>query len=346
MAKERGIPVLSWTYNDPVVWQEFVLDTGKLAKENGLLNLYKSAFFISLEGAAELCEVVDIFSLSIKTLNEKMYRKMSKGWLQPVLDAAKYVYDQGKHVELSMLMITDANDGEKDARELAEWVLTHMSPDVPVHFVRFHPDYKYTHVGRTPVDRLVRAREVAKEMGIKYCYLGNVYGNDGTNTYCPGCDQLLVERYGLNTWIRGLTHKGDCDKCGMEHAFTLAQAPIVPDSRRLQKEAVEHFDTERAFNWRGDINACHLELGNETDSRQVLYYWRTMENGSRIGPYKTYTDAGQSYRFILSKSREDETGLLLNHKNSLDVKIFEVLDRAHYPTEDIDAKVPDTAMTV
>ena len=86
-AEEQGVSILSWTYNDPVVWHEFVLDAGRLARERGMTNLYKSAFFISLEGARELCEVVDIFSVSLKTMDEALYRKISKGWLPPVLDA-------------------------------------------------------------------------------------------------------------------------------------------------------------------------------------------------------------------------------------------------------------------
>src|SRR5262249_14862607 len=153
--------------------------------------------FISLEGAAELCDVIDIFSISIKSMDEAWYRKITKGWLQPVLDATKFVFEQGKHVELSMLMVTDANDTPEHAKQLAYWVQTKLSDSVAIHFVRFHPDYKYTHVTRTPIERLEAARLAALSMGIKYCYLGNVYDSESVHTYCSGCGHRLVERYGL-----------------------------------------------------------------------------------------------------------------------------------------------------
>jgi len=337
IAEERNIPVLSWTYNDPVVWHEFVVDTSRLAHERGLVNLYKSAFFISLEGAAELCKSIDIFSVSIKTMDEELYRKISKGWLPPVLEATKYVFDQGKHVEVSNLMVTDANDSEDDAATIAKWVLTHLSAETPVHFVRFHPDYKYTHVGRTPIERLVRARKVAMEMGIKYCYLGNVYDNEGTNTFCHHCGSLLIERFGLNTWIRGLTADGCCQQCGTDLLLiglaTDAQTPQVGEQAEIiPTETLE----ERSYNWRGDVNACHVEMINTTAETQAIYYWRMNGNGTGVGPIRSHVHAGDRYRFILSKSSPNETGVRIQYPDQIKLKLYEVFDRAHYPTVDVD----------
>lgn len=335
-ALERGIPVLSWTYNDPVVWHEFVLDTGRLARQHGLKNLFKSAFFISMEGAAELCEVIDIFSVSLKSMDEAWYRKISKGWLPPVLDATRFVFEQGKHVEISTLMVTDANDSEDDARRLTDWVLTNLSAEVPVHFVRFHPDYKYTHVGRTPIDRLTRAREVAMSMGLKYCYVGNVYGHEGANTYCPSCQHLLVERFGLNTWRRGLMEDGRCECCGAAQSFVMvpgirAAAVDVPFAGEVPGGL-----EERRLDWRGDVQACHVEVENSDTEAASVYYWRLSDDGGE-GPFSTRAKAGESHRFIISKSSPDEAGIRLQFPAGLRVRIFEVFDRAHFPTVDVDA---------
>jgi pyruvate formate lyase activating enzyme len=146
IALQRGIQILSWTYNDPVVWFEFVMDTARLARQKGLKNLFKSSFFISIEAAAELCNVIDVFSISIKSMDEEFYRRLTKGWLPPVLEATKLVFANGKHVEISNLLITDLNDSEDDVKRMASWVLDNLSDKVPLHFVRFHPDYKYTQV--------------------------------------------------------------------------------------------------------------------------------------------------------------------------------------------------------
>lgn len=333
IAVERKIPVLSWTYNDPVVWHEFVLDTGRLARTRGLKNLFKSAFFISLEGAAELCEVIDIFSVSIKTMNEKLYRKISKGWLPPVLEATKYVFAQDKHVEISNLMVTDANDSEDDARAIAEWVLTNLSDEVPVHFVRFHPDYKYTHVGRTPIERLVRAREAAMEMGIKYCYLGNVYGQTGTTTFCPNCGEILIERFGLNTRLVGLDVYGACVRCAHTLNILLPPENVVDeiDIAEIQQSSLR----ERRCEWHGDVNACHVEVINFGKEKTSIYYWR--EEGEQISsPRVTHVDPQDSYRFIVSKSSPQETGIRIQYPEDVQVKVYEVFDRAHYPTLDVD----------
>ena len=339
IATERSIPVLSWTYNDPVVWHEFVLDTGRLAREHGLKNLFKSAFFISLEGAEELCEVIDIFSVSIKTMDEAWYRRITKGWLPPVLEATKYVFGQGKHVEISNLMVTDANDSEEDARRVADWVLTNLSDEVPIHFVRFHPDYKYTHVDRTPIERLTRARAAVLTMGVKYCYVGNVYGHEGANTYCPSCGHLLIERYGLNTWVRDLTAGGRCGRCDARQPFALP----FPLSAGAEREA-DRFEgliprdlEERRLDWRGDVQACHVEITNRDPAPSTVYYWRLgpgRDGGT--GPFGTPIGGGASHRFIVSKAAPDELGIRLQYPSSVQLRLYEVFDRAHFPTLEVE----------
>ena len=334
-AESQGIKILSWTYNDPVVWHEFVLDTAHLARQRGLRNLFKSAFYISVEAASELCDVIDIFSISIKTMDPDFYRKIAKGQLEPVLEATRYVHGRGKHLEISNLMVTDANDRVEDARAMASWVLNELSDTVPLHFVRFHPDYKYTHVPRTPVERLTRAREAAKEMGVRHCYLGNVYDHEGTNTKCRSCGTLLIERYGLNTRIKGLDGDGRCRNCGTSAeiaAFDWSEPPEehVHAPLRARDEA-----RSASFTWSNDINACHVAADNSAAHDCRLYYYRLLEDGREDGPYARSFRAKGEGRFILSKSAPDETGVRLAYGNGLDVRLFRVFDRAHYPTVDV-----------
>jgi pyruvate formate lyase activating enzyme len=337
IARERNIPVISWTYNDPVVWHEFVLDTSLLAHEAGLLNLYKSAFYISPEAAAELCEVIDIFSVSIKSMDPEFYRRYTKGRLEPVLEATKLVFDRGKHLEVSMLMVTDANDGVEDAQRLADWVLTNLSDTVPIHFVRFHPDYKFTHVGRTPVERLEAARRAALAMGVKYCYLGNVYDSESVHTYCGACGHRLIERYGLNAKTVGLDAEGRCQQCGEALAFTpiAYQRASCAAPADLDGDLAAGRTRRREFLWHGDIKSLHVEVHNpRTEGGEVLCRRLNGNGNGSLLPVRV--SGNDSFRFILSKSHPAEVGVELLSPCGFELKLFEVYDRAHYPTVDVD----------
>jgi pyruvate formate lyase activating enzyme len=216
IALEKGIKILSWTYNEPSVWFEFILDTGRLAKKHGLLNLFKSAFFLTPEAIDALFEVIDIFSVSLKAINPETYSRITKGWLEPVLDGTKQVFDKGYYLEISNLIVTELNDKDEDYLGLIDWVINNLSCDIPIHFVRFRPAYKYTHVDRTPLESVERAWTLAKQKGIKHCYLGNVFSHQGLNTFCPDCNNLLVERIGLNTRTVGLKSLNGlyiCNRC-------------------------------------------------------------------------------------------------------------------------------------
>jgi pyruvate formate lyase activating enzyme len=329
-ALARGINVISWTYNDPVVWHEFVLDTAALAREHGIINLYKSAFFISLEGATELADVIDIFSLSLKSMDPAFYRRLTKGRLEPVLEATEYVHRRGRHVEVSNLLVTDANDTEEDAAKVAEWVLQALSPDVPLHYVRFHPDYKYTHVTRTPIDRLERARQIALDMGIRYCYLGNVYDNPATNSYCPNCGATVVERYGLIAQPVGLTTEAECTTCRARLPFVLVQAP-KPAPLPYVEVGSDDLQTH-VQQWRGDVKAAHIEIVNHDDVGRMVRV--RVRGGSQDG--KTVREVpmmpSSRFRVIVCKSSADDEGVTVTYPRGVEVSCYEVFDRAHFPT--------------
>jgi len=262
-AVRHGIPMLSWTYNDPVVWHEFVRDTARAARDAGLANLYKSAFFITPQAVEELLPVMDIFSISIKSMDPVYYRKLTKGWLEPVLEAARQVFRAGKHVEISTLMVTDVSDDEKCARDVAEWVARELSPTVPLHFVRFHPDYKMASGTRTPVERLYRARQVARAVGMQHVYLGNVHDPEATSTSCNGCGALLVHRFGLSARSVGLDSRGHCAACGLD--AHVRQLPAPPQRQRVDTLPAADLQL-RTFEWHGDIRSLHVQLRNPSAS--------------------------------------------------------------------------------
>ena len=333
-ALQHGIRVLSWTYNDPVVWHEFILDTAKLAKEAGLINLYKSAFFISPEAVEELLPVIDIFSISIKSIDPEYYKKVTTGWVEPVLAATKQVFNAGKHVEVSTLMVTDISDDEATARKISDWVLKELGPNVPLHFVRFHPDYKMSNSVRTPVPRLLHAREIAREMGVQHVYLGNVSGVDGTDSRCVKCGHALVTRYGLNAKLVGLNNTGHCGNCGHDAHFRLMDSPVNYNFVDASDDS-ETYET-RQFDWHGDIVSLHAQVLNTAENNADVFHRRRFADGTHSRWIKVALRPYESYRFIIAKSRPDELGPEVSLPPSVNSNLHEVFDRAHFPTQSIE----------
>jgi len=341
-AVRRNLPVISYTYNDPVVWHEWVVDTARLARQNGLVNLYKSAFYISSEAVEELIPHMDIFSISLKSMDPDYYKRFTGGKLEPVLAGIKQVYQSGRHLELSTLMITDVSDTEETARSLAEWVLRNLDSSVPVHFVRFHPDFRMTNTIRTPIDRLERARRVAMEMGLEHVYLGNVYDSKASNTYCSGCGAELINRYGLNAVVRGLDDQGHCMACGID-----AHVKQVSLGRRAGEDNVaqDASATGRRYDWHGDIRSLHVQALNVQRNDAHVQY-RCLYRDRPPGAWNSIPIfGGESWRFIIAKASEDEVGIEVVAPETLKTNLHEVFDRAHFPTVDIEAGRAESDVT-
>jgi pyruvate formate lyase activating enzyme len=294
-----------------------------------MINLYKSAFYITEEAVDELLPYIDIFSISIKAIDPEYYRKFTKGRWEPVLAATKQVHKAGKHVEVSTLMITDISDDEESARKVANWVLTDLDASVPVHFVRFHPDYKMTDTARTPIPRLVRAREIGMEMGLEQVYIGNVYDTPYSNTYCRGCNTELVNRYGLNARNIGLDEQGHCRNCGRNAHFKLMPpAKPIPTVRSIPLDG----NTVKTFDWHGDIRSAHVQMRNVGETPTQVYHRRRQLGGVEEEWKVIDLAPGESYRFILAKSSESEIGPEVSLPAQVNSNIHEVFDRAHFPT--------------
>lgn len=326
-AIKKGIKVLSWTYNDPVVWHEFVYDTAVLAKKAGLINLYKSAFYIGPEAVSELLEVIDIFSLSLKSMDSDFYKKVTKGRLEPVLDAIKQIYNDGRrHLEISNLVVTGMNDNLTEIDKVINWVKSELDDNVPIHFVRFHPDYKYTNVERTSISFLKSARMRAKEQGLKNVYLGNVFeSGEHLNTNCLHCGALQVERFGISSKIVGIKDDGKCSQCNKQ---SLVKQPYLDKVQNVVQKDLKNLN-KITHQWVGDINSIHVSIINSTDSDS--FFAAAKEVDSKDADYRLVLAKDES-RFLISR-KPGETYINLFMPMDLEVKVLGVLDRAHFPTE-------------
>ncbi|RKZ38260.1 MAG: AmmeMemoRadiSam system radical SAM enzyme, partial [Gammaproteobacteria bacterium] len=339
-AIKRGIKIISWTYNDPVVWHEFVMDTAKLAKQHGLKNLYKSAFYITEQAAEELCEVIDIFSISLKSLDEQFYKKITKAELEPILKAIKTIAKHDIHLEISQLVVTDLNDTDEESRNTARWIVDNLGTDIPLHYVRFHPNYKYMHVKRTSPKVLYQAKEIAISEGIKHVYIGNLYEEGVSDTYCSSCNNTLITRFGMDINSKGMSKDGTCLKCGDKH-------PIVFDDTS-QNNGINWRDNQKVisnlmennqkrnirFLWKKDINALHLEC-NE-DCEEMLIVITHYPSGHQQKYF-----VGEQYglmRVMGSKSAKKDTYIEIDYyaKQRDCLNELGLLDRAHFPVNNLE----------
>ncbi len=214
-AIKNNVKILSWTYNEPAIWFEFVIDTSRKAKEYGIKSLFKSAFFLSQEAIEELIKVTDIFAISMKAMTDEYHHQFTKGWVQPILDNTKLIHRSNLHYEISNLVVPGLTNNLESYDKIIDFILEELSADIPLHFTRCHPDYKWKVDAKTAVEDVKIGRQRALDKGLKYAYIGNVFGKDGINTFCPNCHELLIERYGLSTYTKGsLGESGQCKKCG------------------------------------------------------------------------------------------------------------------------------------
>jgi pyruvate formate lyase activating enzyme len=212
LVKKRRSKGVAWTYNEPTIWYEYTYDASKLVKKEGMYSVYVTNGYMEEEPMKELRKYVDAMNIDVKAFTEEFYRKIVGAKLQPVLDHVVAAKELGYHVELTYLIIPGKNDNLDEIKSFSEWVANEVGVETPVHFSRFHPDYKMTNVRPTPYRTMMDAYETAKEAGLDYVYLGNMV-TDKENTYCPKCGELLVERQGFGITKYHIKN-GKCPKCG------------------------------------------------------------------------------------------------------------------------------------
>jgi len=212
-ALASGSKSISWTYNEPTIWHEYPLDMGTLARERGLGTVYVTNGYITEEALRELAPMLGAFRVDLKAFTDDFYKKICGGKLQPVLDSTELAKELGMHVETVTLVIPGLNDSMEEQENLIRWVIEHLGPETPMHFSAFHPDYKMLDRGATPVATLEKIYKKARELGLRFPYLGNVPSNSYENTYCPHCNTTLIERQGFSSRFVALDGN-QCTNCG------------------------------------------------------------------------------------------------------------------------------------
>lgn len=207
--KYKSSAGIAYTYNEPTVWYEFVYDTAKLVKESGYRNILVTNGFISPEALEEISPFIDALNIDVKSFNDDFYRKYCRGNLESVKRTVEYCAERF-HVEITCLVIPTLNDSPGETDSLTDW-LAGLNPDIPLHFSRFFPQYKLA-LPPTPVETLTEIRRKAMDK-MNYVYIGNVAGHEEvTNTYCPRCQNLLIERGGYRALNRGINAE-KCTRC-------------------------------------------------------------------------------------------------------------------------------------
>lgn len=206
---------IAYTYSEPVVFYEYVMDTARLAKQKGLKNVLVSAGYITKEPLIKLAPYFDVIKIDLKGFNERFYRKVVAGDLKYVLAALKELHELGVFTEIVNLVVPSLNDDMDEIAKMCRWVYDNMGPDTPIFFSRFTPQYKLGNLPATPIETLEKARSIAIGAGLRYVYIGNVPGHPGENTYCPSCGKMLIRRYGYAILENNIS-KGRCAFCGKE----------------------------------------------------------------------------------------------------------------------------------
>ncbi|ANE56191.1 MULTISPECIES: AmmeMemoRadiSam system radical SAM enzyme [Methylomonas] len=225
-ALEQGCSSVAYTYNDPVVFHEYAVDTAQACRELGLKSVAVTAGYVCAEPRAEFYRYMDAANVDLKAFSEDFYRKITGGHLQPVLETLLYLKRETQvWFELTTLLIPGENDSEAELQAMTQWVVEHLGPEVPMHFTAFHPDWKMADKPHTPLSTLLTARRIALENGVRYAYVGNVHDKAAESTYCHHCGELLIGRdwYVLSDW--NLDAAGSCRFCGTRCAGLFQPRP-------------------------------------------------------------------------------------------------------------------------
>ncbi|MCM8801493.1 MAG: AmmeMemoRadiSam system radical SAM enzyme [Candidatus Omnitrophica bacterium] len=213
LAKKSGRPTIAYTYTEPTIFYEYMLETARLAKQAGLRNIMHSNGYINEEPLRQLAKYLDAANIDLKGFSEEYYNKLTEATLEPVLKSLKVLKEERVHVEITNLVIAGYNDDPELIRKMCLWIKENLGEDTPIHFSRAYPQYKLLSIISTPIDTLERARRIALECGLKYVYIGNVPGHPGESTYCPKCKNILIERKGYFILQNNII-KGRCKFCG------------------------------------------------------------------------------------------------------------------------------------
>jgi AmmeMemoRadiSam system radical SAM enzyme/AmmeMemoRadiSam system protein B/AmmeMemoRadiSam system protein A len=232
-ASELDCKSVAFTYNDPVIWAEYAIDAAKECRARGVKTVAVTAGYITPAARGAFYEYMDAANVDLKGFTEEFYQKLTLSHLKPVLETLRWLkHETNVWFEITNLMIPRANDSPDEVRQMCDWVLEAIGPDVPIHFTAFHPDFRLMDREGTPPETLLMAYDIAVKAGLHYVYVGNILANQHQSTFCPQCKKLLIERRGYE--IRTYALRGNaCQFCGTTIPGHFDPAPGNWGSRRL-----------------------------------------------------------------------------------------------------------------
>ena len=226
---------VAFTYNDPVVFHEYAVDTAKACRQKGIKTLAVTNGYVSREPREEFYTWMDAANVDLKGFTEDFYKKYTDSSLQPVLETLEYIKKKTRTwLEITTLLIPGVNDAEKDLRAMTEWIVKTLGPDVPLHLTAFFPSYKMQDHPYMPPEHLKRARKIALRSGLRYVYTGNIRDPRGQTTYCHGCGKELITRNGYEIRKWNFKDRGHCAACGTLCAGVFSEQHGTWGAQRLQ----------------------------------------------------------------------------------------------------------------
>ena len=233
-AAEQGCKSVAFTYNDPVIFAEYAMDTADACHALGIQTVAVTAGYIHEQARREFFAKMDAANVDLKGFTDEFYVNLCGAHLQPVLDTLKYLRQETDvWVELTTLLIPGHNDSDEELGKMCAWVVRELGADVPLHFSAFHPDYKMANVPPTPLETLVRARRIAQAAGLHYVYTGNVHNREGDTTFCPSCRSALIVRDWYEIREYRLTPDGHCPDCHTKIAGRFEKFSKAFGARRI-----------------------------------------------------------------------------------------------------------------
>jgi pyruvate formate lyase activating enzyme len=212
-AAEAGCKTIAYTYSEPTIYYEYMADCARAAKEFDIGNVVVSNGSMNEKPLKDLIPLLTAMKVDFKSFSQKFYEDICENKLSPVLDTLKRLAGSGLWFEIVVLIIPTLNDSMDEIKQMADWIVKELGPNVPLHFTRFHPTYKLRNLPQTPPEILFKARQLAMEHGCHFVYTGNMPGQEGEHTYCPNCKAVVLSRYGHMTISPELA-SGKCHKCG------------------------------------------------------------------------------------------------------------------------------------
>jgi len=268
-AREHDCRSVAFTYNDPIIWAEYAIDTARACHAQGVKTVAVTNGYISEAARRPFFEVMDAANVDLKAFSEEFYWELTRGHLVPVLDTLRWLVGESDvWVEITNLIIPGENDSSDELKRMCGWIVEELGPEVPVHFSAFHPDFKMIDHPRTPPATLAAAHDIARQAGLHYVYTGNISDRRRQSTYCPGCGQVLIERDGYELGVYALN--GDkCGHCGRTVAGRFDDSPGDWGGRRLPVRIAAYAQPRKSPAGPKGGNPMEDELRNQPGPERV-----------------------------------------------------------------------------